>query len=299
MFKKKAWIVGLLAALAMMFMGCVDAFVDEGGVEKEVFNLQDALSSAPLGVIANDAAWTAIFKDTPFMMCGGPSNGQYSIINDGGTKKVKVEKMGPTWGVGFDIYNNGGAGNKAASFKKGDVLTIKGTASADGLIANTNTSGESRLGGVDLGKSFDATFTLTADEVGKIKSGNPKALRIHFKNNNGSERKGTIIIEQITLTGKRGAGDDVVETPTPDNDDYEVGTVYTVPDPDDSASFYMDLNACLSVADAVVGNNDAEKEGSIIPVPTTINAGNVVFEFTKLNQRVAIKFNEEQLEKNS
>jgi len=244
MFKKNIWIVGLLAALAIMFAGCVDAFVeDNSGVETVVFDLQETIKDLEPQGFWTDDDWTPVFKDTPFMMCGGPANGEYSLIKEGGVNKVKVEKMGPTWGVGFDIYH---AAKKdaciGANFKAGDVVTIKGTASADGLIADTDGKSK-RLGDVDLGKTFDATFTLSAADVANIKSANPQSLRIHFKDGNGTERKGTIIIEQITVTGIRKAGD---EEKAIDYDTVEGKGNYVVPDIAYAAggvtTYYVDLN---------------------------------------------------------
>jgi hypothetical protein len=284
MFKKNAWIVGLLMGLAIMFVGCVDVFVDEDGEPTEVFNLQDYLADAPIGVIANDDAWTEIFGDSPFMMCGGPSNGEYSVISEKGVKKIKVDKMGPTWGVGFDLYND-----KGANFKDGDEFYIKGKTSAGGLIANITTSGEKRLGDVDLAESggdFEQTLTLAAGNAGSIRTGSPKALRIHYKNNNGSERKGFIIIEELTLNGKRKAGEGgpVVEPPLPPPP--PLSTVYQVP-VGSGNTFYMNLNDWETVGTAV---NSTKVTG-------TLAASKITLGFVENGQRVNFKFDGTQLNK--
>jgi hypothetical protein len=238
MFKKNAWVVGLLAALAIMFAGCVDPIAeDNSGVDTEVFNLQEVLADAPLGVITDDI-WGEIFGEGLFMMCGGVTNGEYSIIMDNGVKKVKVDKMGPTWGVGFDIYN------ARAAFKDGDTLYVKGSAGAPALIFNINTSGEKRLGDKEFEGAFEETFTLAAGDSASIRGGSPKAIRIHYKNNNGSERKGSIIIEQIILTGKRSAGEGVVEPPPPPYSVPGKGS-YNVPASASDNEFYLDLNEMI------------------------------------------------------
>jgi hypothetical protein len=296
MFKKNAWIVGLLMGLAIMFVGCVDSFVDEDGDPTEVFNLQSLIAGLPAGPIDNDAAWNAIFDGTPFMMCGGPSNGDYSLIVEKGVTKVKVDNMGPTWGVGFDLYND-----KGANFKDGDEFYIKGKSSAGGLIANITTGGEKRLGDVDLAESagdFEQTLTLAAGNAGSIRTGSPKAIRIHYKNNNGSERKGSIIIEELTLNGKRKAGEGALPpVEEVDDDDYEIPEVYEIPTTGlVGDQFYLNLNAHLTVSPEI-GNNDGEKAGSLVIPTKTLHTNDITIEFTKINQRVIFKFSEEQLEK--
>ena len=221
MFKKNVWIVGLIAALAIMFVGCVDPVAEEtGGGVVEVFNLQSIIADIEDGPISSDADWTKIFGGTPFMMCGGPANGSYSIITEKDVKKVKVDKMGPNWGVGFDLYNIEEKGcTGGAAFRGGDEIFIKGKAEAAGLILNLNVKGEVRLGDVDFTGAFETTQKLTIANVGTIRGGDPQAIRIHYKNGNGSDRKGYIIIEELIIKGSRSGELDVF------SDDFEYSNI--------------------------------------------------------------------------
>jgi len=210
MFKKNVWVAGLITALVIMLVGCVDAFVDEGGgVEVEVFNLETVLADVGDTVIGSDADWTKIFGGTPFLMCGGTSNGTYEIKGH----KVQVSKFGPDWGVGFDLAMTSRDGAAGAGFKAGDKIFVKGSSSAPGLILNLESeSGETRLGDVDLPEGdFEKEFTLTAGDISKIRAGAKQSIRIHYKAGNGTSRKGTIAFEQITINGLRSAAD--VEIP--------------------------------------------------------------------------------------
>jgi len=256
MFKKNIWIVGLLTALAIMFVGCVDpALEDNSGVETVVFDLQEVIDGLPAGIIATDDDWSAIFKDTPFMMCGGPANGEYSIIKEKGVTKIKVDKMLQSWGVGFDLYQDAKPDACiGAKFRAGDTLYIKGT-SVKGLICNANTSGEKRLGDIDLDGAFEETFTLTADQVSAIKGGNPKSLRIHYKS--GVDRQQPIIIEQIVLTGKRGGNESESQYVIPGNGSYKVPTG-TLP----REEFYVDLNGATQAAMNASVELDAKLEAN-------------------------------------
>jgi len=210
MFKKNVWIVGLITVLAIMFAGCVDPVAEEtGGEVVEIFNLQKVIADVPDGIIATDDAWSTIFKGTPFMMCGGPANGEYSIITEKEVKKIKVDKIGPDWGVGFDLYNADANGATGAGFRGGDELYFKGKAASPGLIFNVKTNGEQRLGNVEFTGDFESTQKVTSADVGLIRGGNPQAIRIHYKNGNGTSRKGYIILEELVLKGSRSGVQDV------------------------------------------------------------------------------------------
>jgi hypothetical protein len=220
MLKKNLWVAGLMVVLAIMFVGCVDPVAEEeGGETVTIFDLQEVIKDLPAGVIASDADWGAIFKGTPFMMCGGTANGEYSIIDVNGYKKVKVDKMGPNWGVGFDLYNADTAdGTTGAAFRSGDEIHIEGTADTGSqLILNGNASGEKRLGDVSYDGDFEGTYKLTTADIGTIRAASPQAVRIHYRGGSANGRKGPIVIAELTIKGKRGGvqdtfGDDFTVT---------------------------------------------------------------------------------------
>jgi len=295
MFKKNAWVAGLLTALVIVLIGCVDALPTPDGEIVEVARLSEVIKDAPDGVL-DDAAWNAIFDGTPFTKCG-PS--RFSIITEGGVKKLKIDKMINNWGEGLDVRHESGISDgkqviKGCGYKVGDEITIKGSATPVGIYINTKGgSHKDSDNWISSEVDFDHTVTLTQDNITDIQTGSPKTLRLHYHSNSG-DRKGVIIFEEIVVTGMRKAGDNAdAPPPAVDDDDYVVGKVYTVP-ADEGSAFYMDLNACLSTS-VQVGNSDAEKAGSLVDVPHNITTNNVAFTFTKNNQRIAIKFNEEQL----
>jgi len=224
MFKKNTWIVGLLAALAIMFIGCVDPVEeDNSGVETEIFNLQEIIADVDPGYIDD---WGSVFKNTPFQKCGSPD---VQVINDGGKKKLKIDNMQNGWGEGVDLYNNNNPDKDivGVGFKANDEVYIKGTINPVGNgLKLTNGGGKPRFGdGWISGASFDDTFVLTSANIADIKGASPNALRISYADPDGDARKGTIIIEELIVKGKRKAGEGSEPPPTkaiPGGENYKV-----------------------------------------------------------------------------
>jgi len=205
MFKKNLWVVGLIAALAIMFSGCVPPVGgDDSGEEIEVVNLQKIIAGEADGLL-DTAAWGALFDSTPFQKCGSPN---FTIITEGGVQKLKIDGMVNGWGEGLDLTM------AKAGFKSGDVLYIKGRVDSgkNGLMVNGKGGAYYRVGewnsNDDNGGdgTFEKTFTLTGDDLTAIKTGSPQVIRLHYGPSDGDARKGTIIFEQITLNGIRGGG---------------------------------------------------------------------------------------------
>jgi hypothetical protein len=292
MFKKNLWVVGLLAVLAIMFAGCVDAFVeDDSGVEMEVANLQEVIKDVPDGPITD---WGAIFDGTPFVRCGPDI--KFTIKTEGGVKKLVADGMKQTWGEGFDVINQPNyEGNKctAAGYKAGDTFYFKGS-SDPGKELMLNLKGSGYGPGIDWrgkGGAFEETFTLNADNVTMINTGNPKTIRIHYSD--AGSRIGTIVFEQIIVTGKRKAGD-TVAPPV-----YEIAGAggYTVP-ADGIDEFALDLN--LAVISGLSPDNPNKNPAAKInppsketPSPTYPN-GNLTVKFDINGQGIFIPFTEEQ-----
>jgi hypothetical protein len=197
MLKKNLWVAGLLAALAIMFIGCVEALPPPEGEEVEVWNLQTILADKPDGVIED---WGSVFGDTPFQKCGNP---QFTIITDGGVKKLQIDKMVNGWGEGLDLYNLDKPADKVIGIDAmpGDIIYVKGTINPTGNgLKLANGGGKAKFGGWASDASFDRKYPLSAGDVGDIRGASPQAIRISYDAPDGDARKGTIIIEQITFT---------------------------------------------------------------------------------------------------
>jgi len=245
MFKKNVWIVGLLAALAIMFAGCVDALVeDDSGVEITVTDLQAIIKDVPVQVL-NEDKWNAIFDDTPFKMCG-ESAGKFEIIEVGGKKALKVSQMTANWGVGFDARSatNPSAHVKGINFKAGDVITIKGSTDlADGITLNAKgENGMAKLSNWSGTGNFETAITVTSAEATEIKANSAKgSLRIHGGGDSGPGRMGTIILEEFKVVGKRGAGD---VDPPPLTYNIDGAGDYMKP-ADQGLEYYLDLGLAV------------------------------------------------------
>jgi len=219
MFKKNAWIAVLLAALVMMFVSCIDAAEEEEGEMVEIFRLSKVIADAQDGALDSDDTFNAVFANTPIMKCGPLS---FSIITEKGVKKLKLDGMTNTWGEGLDLYNTAAAGtgtakNSGIGYRTGDTITIKGTASAEGVFFNGKGGAYADLGaGWKAGTEFDKTITLTAADVGTIRTGSPQVIRIHFHDGYGDSRRGTIIFEEIVVEGNRSQSEDTFA------DDFEI-----------------------------------------------------------------------------
>jgi hypothetical protein len=242
MLKKNVWIAGLLMGLAIMFVGCVDAVVeDDSGVWMTVTDLQEIIKDVDPQVL-NEEKWNAIFDDTPFKMCG-ESNGKFEIIDAGGGKKaLKISQMTANWGVGFDVRSasNPSANVKGVNYKGGDKITLKGSTDLENKLT-LNTKGENGIGKISNWSatgSFDTTLELTSAEASDIKANSGKgSLRVHGDSPSAAGRIGTIIMEEFKVEGKRGAGD--IEPPPPV---YTIAGAGDYMKPADTATeFYLDL----------------------------------------------------------
>jgi len=285
MFKKNVWIVGLLAVLAIMLIGCVEALPPPEGEIVEVTRLSDIIKDAPLGLIKDDDAWSAIFADTPFMKCGPAT---FEIINDGGVKKLKVYKMINTWGEGLDVRHvPTDSGNSGANYKVGDKITIKGTADPVGIFFNAKGGAYAKIENWRSTEvEFDKTITLTADDVGNIKVGNPQTIRLHYDDGQGDSRRGVIIFEEIVVEGMRSAGD-TIELPDfsiSNVGDYNVGVLTGAA----ANEVYLDLSEAVKF-----GLTPDPKAFTAYVTKTNTTTGELYAKFTANTQGIFIPFTDE------
>jgi len=146
MLKKYGWIVALLAAFAMVLIGCPGDGKKDDGFE-----------------------WD---------------------------KNVLEVTTKQNW-AGIDLTHQ--ASTKGFVFQAGDVILIKGRAASAITIraqvamdSNDNLQNWSQA--VAAGSFFEKTFTLTADDITKIATGTPQAIRIR------ANETGKFEIEQILIT---------------------------------------------------------------------------------------------------
>jgi hypothetical protein len=205
MFKKNLWVAGLIAVLAIMF-GCVDALPPPEGEIVEIANLQAIIADKEDGVIED---WGSVFADTPFQKCGNPT---FTIITDKGVKKLKIDNMKNNWGEGLDLYEGDNAADKIVGIaaQPGDTIYVKGTINPVGNgLKITNGSGAAQFSGWKSGAEFDETITIAANNIGEIRAGSTKAVRISYGGDSGDGRMGTIILEEVIYKGMRGGTTDV------------------------------------------------------------------------------------------
>jgi len=202
MFKKNVWLVGLLAALAILFVGCLDPLVEEDTSNMEEFVVVDlaraiAGKSGPINTEAGATGFEQISGDKPdyFNPAGGiPSQVVFNITSAG----LEVTPVA-NWGAGLDLTD------KNIKFKTGDKIYIKGVATEGGtFLLSAKADGWKPLDGWDgnlaAGTAFEKTFTLTAADLGDIKSGNPQAIRVRREN------YGKFLISELKVTGLREKG---------------------------------------------------------------------------------------------
>jgi len=292
MFKKNAWIAGLLAALAILFVGCLDPLVEEeedpNAVETVVVDLQEIIKDLPPQVFTS-ASWNAVFDGTPFRMCG-EDNGKFEIVAvAGGKKAIKISNISADWGVGLDARHFSDSASKVVgiNFKAGDVVNIKGkVAAGSALIMNVKgQAGEKKLGGDVNGWSsgtdaadFDDEVTVTADDVTEMRNNSFRnSLRIHRGSPAGSGRMAEFQIEEFKVTGLRSAGD--VEPPEPEPEPPYAVTdkgAYTVPTAT-GREIYLDLNEMIKHALTAA---DTELEASVDATKLTVvfnKSGDTIF----------------------
>jgi hypothetical protein len=211
--KKYSWILALLAALtlAFAFTACGGDDPDdgeEGGVETVVIDLAEILKDAPAGEIADEAAFYAIFDKELMAAVGFDATNnavKYEIIDDGGVKKLKFTVTKDWSGLDINI----------GALRTGDVISIKGVNAGveTQVLLNLNHSAWDPLQGWNPKVATDAEYEkefepLTSAEMGKVNSANPKAIRIRTNSATAS-----IIIEKLTVTGKRGGKEVKLDAP--------------------------------------------------------------------------------------
>jgi hypothetical protein len=288
MFKKNTWVAGLLMALVIMFVGCVDPEAGPDGVETTLFDLQEVIGDLDAGYIDD---WGSVFDNTPFQKCGSPD---VQIIVDGGKKKLKIDNMQNGWGEGVDLYNNNDAGKKivGVGFKAGDEIYIKGTINPVGNgLKLTNGGGKPRFGDGWISEAeFDKTVELKAADIAEIKGANPNAVRISYADPDGDARKGTIIIEELTVKGLRKAGEGA-EPPL----SYAIdgSGSYKVP-ASSGLEIFIDLNEAihgqLTPGPLPAGFPKAKIEGPVTPATT---GGKLTVPFTTNLQTIFVGFTPE------
>jgi len=203
MFKKNAWIAGLIAALAIMFVGCLPQpeVEDTSGFDEVVIvDLKRAIAgkSGPVNAESGATGFGQISGDKAdyFNPAGGiPSQVTFNIVSGQGLEVFPVA----TWGAGLDLTHS------KIDFRAGDKVYIKGKAIQAGqFLLNLNHSGWTALGSWDptfaAGEEFEKEFILTEADIGQIKGTSPQAIRI---------RRGTaaatasFLISELTVSGLR------------------------------------------------------------------------------------------------
>jgi len=234
MFKKNLWIAGLIAVLAIMFIGCVDEYVPPApeGEIVTVLDMQEVLKDAPLGVLTN-ATFSEVFDGTPFKPAGAVGSGVgIEIINAGGGKKGLKVSPTETWGSGIDVRDIATAdGNTGVDYQIGDEIYIKGNAGASFQL----THGGGAYAFFDwhpAGGDFEETFTMTKKEVDDAKlavpPNRPATIRI---NNDTSNRNAVFTITELVIKGyrKTGSGSEPPPPPPPPPDYSIPGSGYAPP----------------------------------------------------------------------
>jgi len=203
--KKYSWIVALLAALALVLVGCGDdgggqqggqEGGEEGGSEPVVlFDLATYLNGVAVG--ADTEAEIFIDKSKIQPAGGIPAQVGIKVVDVGGEKKGLEIKTVSDW-AGVDLADSG------FSFKAGDTIEIAGTHKEldTQILLNTNHSGWAPAGGwnpaVTPNDTFSTTITLTAADVTAIGSATPKNIRIRTNTANA-----VFVIEKLIVKGIR------------------------------------------------------------------------------------------------
>jgi len=238
MFKKNSWIVALLLAMTIMFIGCLDApeIEEIDGVETELFDLADYLTKAQK--IATQEEFETVFEGAPVQAAGNIGSViTFDIKKEKGAFVMQVNATGASWGPGFDLRHNI-PGRDSINFKAGDEIFIKGRViSGDNLFLNINPgAGVNKAGGWEHkgNTAFEETIKLTQADVNSISASSPQCIRIRA---NGES---VFVIEQLIITGFRpeGYAPDIDEPTEPEPKD--IG--YVVPDAGVAHAFFLNLN---------------------------------------------------------
>jgi hypothetical protein len=246
MFKKNLWVAGLIAVLAIMFVGCVDEYVPpkpEGEIVT-VLDMQDVLAGVAAGPLDN-AKFNEIFNGTPFKPAGGiPGDVAIEIIDVAGGKKGIKVKPAASWGAGIDIRDIATAdGNTGVDYQIEDEIYIKGKGGSGFQL--THGGGAYAFFDWHPSGDFEETFVMTTKEVTDAKlavpPNRPATIRI---NNDSSDRTAEFTIYEFVLTGYRKSG--FTPEPPPPPTDYAIPSDATYSPPStpklDYNEFWVDFN---------------------------------------------------------
>jgi len=207
MIKKNSWIIVLMLVLTMTFVGCLEEVKEElpTGEITEIFDLQKYFTDQGLAAGETDRAkiLNIVGGDDNIYINGADSNGSqvdYSIVSNDG--KLSMQLVTKSNWAGLDLRQLGMKfGPTDTVFIKGKVVGAKGKIRAQ-VNMNSNDNLQSWEQEVEADAGFEKTFTLTSEDVGKIKSGTPQAIRIRL------DGTGTFQIEQVLVKGPRGGNVD-------------------------------------------------------------------------------------------
>jgi len=211
--KKYSWILALLLALAMVFVGCPSDSKDKDDDNKKeetewttVFNMQDsAAGTVKHGIQELEVGALTFTKDEetgnpikPIVKAGEiPEHiSSFEAVDNDGKIALKYVTVA-NWGPGLDLRN------AVFGFKAGDKVTITGKVEkASGSIKlqyNRQEGGEYAIGeAITEEGDFTAEVELTAADVTAIQGNGQKVLR--FEDRVGGT---TVTIYNIVIEGER------------------------------------------------------------------------------------------------
>ena len=214
--KKYSWIVALLLALSLAFLGCPNDGGKDDGKEKEkegetedviLFDMQDASKGTIKHGIQELTVGDLTFNDSdkengnplkPIVKAGNMPDHitSFKAVDNGG--KIALEYVTKVdWGPGFDLPNS------VFGFLAGDKITVTGKAEGAtiDLAFNKNQGGSQNITGNRVTEAGDFTVeaTLTASDITAIKANEQKVLR--FEDRAASNT--TVTIYNIVIEGKR------------------------------------------------------------------------------------------------
>jgi hypothetical protein len=277
MFKKNVWIVGLFAALAIMFVGCLEPEADTSGDLQEtvVFDLEtdEGIQALKVGRL------TFTDADNPIapLVKAGEIPGHISRFEAvAGPNGISLKYISvASWGPGVDFNNS------VFNFREGDVIKVAGKIlSGSGKVQlNCKVGAENAIASFDGTGAFSLEATLTAAQVGDIKGGNPSAIRFEARTG-GLE----IQIDTINIKGMRSAS----ETPDPEPEYDITGAGKYLPPASSGNDIYIDLN------EALIGS--ALTPATNLPY-AYITADNLIVNFDTDRQTIFIPFTDEVKDK--
>ena len=220
--KKYLWIVALIAALSLAFIGCGQPGETPQLVEKTVFQLTTLLAEIsegkdlPLTVVTSTEA--ATFKDTAITEAGDPL---MKIVKVGEALALEIETV-KNWGEGIDLKHS------EIGFVEGDIITVTGTVLEDfplqsakddwskaSVFLKTAIGNDNQQIGLESNPKKDDVitieYTLTAADISGITStgtNNPAAVRICIRPEGAKFR-----LDEITVVGMRSSEEVQLATP--------------------------------------------------------------------------------------